>query len=365
MSLSFDLAPGTPSTPPAEIARLLYGDPGFGRLFSDHMAVAAWSDGRGWHDDRLQAHAPFQFAPGEAVLHYAQEIFEGLKAYRRDDDSIWLFRPEANARRFNQSADRLALPRLPEEDFLRAVRQVVTVDAAWAPAAAEQTLYLRPFMFASESFLGVRAAKEVVFAVIAGPAGSYFPRGPEPVDIWVTTTYSRSGAGGTGAAKCGGNYASSLLAERQAHDHDCQQVLFTDAASHEWVEELGGMNLCLVTAAGQLVTPPLDGAILAGVTRDSILQLAPRHGLEPVERPVSLTELWSGVKSGSIVEAFACGTAAVITAVRSFRQQFEDGIDEVRLPQANGRQTQALRRRLIDIQWGRSADDFGWTTRVV
>jgi branched-chain amino acid aminotransferase len=365
MSLSFDLVADTPSTAPEEIARVLAQDLGFGVYFSDHMAIASWTKDRGWHGDRLQAHSLFQIAPGAAVLHYGQEIFEGLKAYRRSDDSIWLFRPELNARRFNQSADRMALPRLPEADFLRALRQLVTADAAWTPAADEQSLYLRPFMFAAESFLGVRAADQVTFAVIASPAGSYFAHGLEPVDIWVTTTYSRAGDGGTGAAKCGGNYASSLVAGQEAYAQGCQQVLFTDAGSHEWIEELGGMNIFLVTAAGELITPPTSGTILAGVTRDSILRLASRHSLTAVERPVSLTELWAGVKAGSISEVFACGTAAVITPVRSLRQQFANGVETICLAQADGDKTQALRRCLVDIQWGRAADDLGWTTRVV
>jgi branched-chain amino acid aminotransferase len=364
MSLSFDLVPGTPVTPPEEIAQVLSGDLGFGIYFSDHMALATWTDGVGWHDDQLTAYAPFQIEPGDAVLHYAQEIFEGLKAYRRADGSIWLFRPEMNARRFNRSAIRMDLPQLPEEDFLRAVAKVVSADAAWVPGADEQSLYIRPFMFAAESFLGVRSAKNVTFAVIAGPAGAYFKTGLNPVGIWITTTYSRSGAGGTGAAKCGGNYASSLMAGKEAYAHGCGQVLFTDAATHEWLEELGGMNLFLVTREGDLVTPELTGTILEGVTRDSILQLASRVGLKPVERPISLTELLTGIGSGSIREAFACGTAAVITPISAFRFAHDGADEEAQLTEPFGDKTRELRQLLVDIQWGRAADDLGWTTRV-
>jgi branched-chain amino acid aminotransferase len=365
MSLSFDLVSGTPKTPPEEIARVLTPDPGFGIHFSDHMALATWTEGIGWHDDQLTAYAPFQLDPSQAVLHYAQEIFEGLKAYRHDDGSIWLFRAEENARRFNRSAERLDLPQLPEEDFLRAVTKCVAADQAWVPSAEEHSLYIRPFMFAAETFLGVRSAKNVTFCCITGPAGAYFPTGLAPVDIWVTTNFSRAGNGGTGAAKCGGNYASSLLAGKEAYAHGCGQVLFTDAATHEWLEELGGMNVCLVTADGRLVTPPTSGTILEGVTRDSILQLAPRLGLTVEERPVSLTEMLAGIAGGSITEAFACGTAAVITPIRAFRHQRDGQDEDATLANAFGPHTAALRQQLVGIQWGRLADDLGWTTRVV
>jgi len=365
MSLSFELVPGVRLTSADEIARVLSPDPGFGIHFSDHMAQATWTAGQGWGQGRLTSYSPFVLPPGSAVLHYAQEIFEGLKAYRRDDDSIWLFRPEMNARRFNFSADRLDLPQLPEEDFLAAVRAVVVADAAWVPKAEEQSLYIRPYMFAAESFLGVRTAETVVFAVIAGPAGAYFNTGLNPVDIWITTTYSRAGGGGTGAAKCGGNYASSLAADKEARRHGCGQVLFTDAATHEFVEELGGMNVFFVTRGGDLLTPPTSGEILAGVTRDSVLQLAPRFGLTPRERPISVTEVLSGIASGSIAEAFACGTAAVITPIRAFRHGLAGVDGEAVLAQPFGPATASLRRLLVDIQWGRAPDEFGWTSRVI
>ncbi|MDR1512321.1 MAG: branched-chain amino acid aminotransferase [Propionibacteriaceae bacterium] len=364
MSLSFDLVPGAPVTSPEGIARVLAGDPGFGVRFSDHMALATWTEGDGWHDDRLTGYAPFQVDPADAVLHYAQEIFEGLKAYRHADGSVWLFRADANARRFVRSAERLDLPVLPEEDFLRAVTQVVAADAAWVPSAPEQSLYIRPFMFAAESFLGVRSAKKVQFAVIAGPAGAYFESGLAPVDIWITTNYSRAGSGGTGAAKCGGNYASSILAGQEAHAHGCGQVLFTDAATHEWVEELGGMNVMFVTRERELVTPPLSGTILDGVTRSSILALAPSFGLKVEERDISLTEVLAGVESGSITEALACGTAAVVTPIGAFKHATESGIAEAKLKQPFGEVTAAIRARLVAIQWGQTADPFGWTTRV-
>jgi branched-chain amino acid aminotransferase len=363
MSLAFSLVPGTPTTPTEEIAQVLV-DPGFGVNFSDHMAVATWTDGVGWHDDRIEAYHPFEIAPGGAVLHYAQEIFEGLKAYRRGDDSIWLFRPELNARRLIRSAERMDLPILPEADFLTAVIGVVRADAAWVPTQDEESLYVRPFMFASESFLGVRSAREVAFAVIAGPAGSYFASGVSPIDIWVTRKFSRAGDGGTGTAKCGGNYASSLLAGKEAYAHGCSQVLFTDAASHEWIEELGGMNVFFVTSDGRLLTPAV-GNILEGVTRQSILELAGEFGLEADARPISFTELAAGVQSHDIVEAFACGTAAVITPIARFRYDDDGDETEAVLAQPFGPRTTALRQRLVDIQWGRVADPRGWMIRVV
>jgi branched-chain amino acid aminotransferase len=364
MALTFPLATAVPASSPETIAQALV-DPGFGVYFSDHMAQATWTADVGWHDDAIDAYRPFQIAPGDAVFHYAQEIFEGLKAYRHDDGSIWLFRPEQNAQRLNRSARRMALPTLPEEDFLTSVRGVVRADAAWVPSNVEQTLYVRPFMFAAESFLGVRAARTVTYAVIAGPAGPYFASGVKPVDIWVTTTYSRAGEGGTGAAKCGGNYASSLIAGQEAYDHGCSQVLFTDAASHEWIEELGGMNVFFVTSDRRLLTPPTSGTILEGITRDSVLQLAPEFGLKVQIRPISFTELVAAIRSRDIVEAFACGTAAVVTPIARFRHNLDDAEEDVVLGQPAGEMATALRQRLVDLQWGRVPDPYGWMTRVL
>jgi branched-chain amino acid aminotransferase len=336
-------------------------DPGFGRYFTDHMAVATWHKGTGWGEDGLVPYGPFAVDPAGAVLHYAQEIFEGLKAYRHDDGSVWLFRPEMNARRLARSAERLGLPVLPEEDFLASVRDLVTADERWVPGSlGEMSLYLRPFMFANENFLGVRAAETVQYAVIASPVGPYFPGGVKPVEIWVTTTYSRAGSGGTGAAKCGGNYASSLVAQKEAYEHGCSQVLFTDAQTHSWLEELGGMNIFLVTADGRLVTPPTSGTILDGITRDSILTLAPDLGLTPEVRPIALKELVDGITSGSVVEAFACGTAAVVTPIGRF---LGEGIDAT-VAQQTGTATMAIRNRLLDIQYGRGDDPYGWGQRV-
>ncbi len=361
MSLEFSPRPHPSPATTAERAAVL-ADPGFGKYFTDHMAVATWTKGQGWHDAAIVPYGPFQLDPAGAVLHYGQEIFEGLKAYRRADGSVWLFRPDANARRFAHSAERLGLPVLDVDDFVASLGALVTVDEAWVPASGgEQSLYIRPFMFANESFLGVRPAQNVTYAAIACPVGPYFASGVAPVDIWVTTSYSRAGTGGTGAAKCGGNYASSLVAQAEAYEHGCSQVLFTDAATHTWLEELGGMNIFLVHRDGTLVTPPTSGTILDGITRSSILAVAHSVGLTPVERPVSLGEMAAGIADGSIVEAFACGTAAVITPIGSFKRA--EGSD-LTLANPSGEKTMAIRNLLLDIQYGRAADPYGWTVRV-
>jgi branched-chain amino acid aminotransferase len=299
------------------------------------------------------------------VLHYAQEIFEGLKVYRWDDGSLQAFRPEANAARMARSAARLALPELPEADFLASLRALVEADAAWVPGGGETSLYLRPFMFASESFLGVRAAAVVDYLVIASPAGSYFTGGVRPVSIWLSRDYSRAGWGGTGSAKCGGNYASSLVAQAEAATHGCDQVCFLDAAEQRYVEELGGMNVFFVHADGTLVTPTLTGTILEGVTRSSILQLGREMGLTPVERRVTVEEWKEGASSGEITEVFACGTAAVITPIG----RLLDGEEEVVTGGPGGaaeagKVTSELRAALLDIQHGRVQDTHGWMQRL-
>ena len=338
----------------------ILADPGFGQHFTDHMFVATWHAGTGWQDPTVRPYGPFSVDPATAVLHYAQEIFEGLKAYRHADGSVWLFRPEVNAARFVRSAARLALPALPEDDFVAALEALIDTDREWVPGGGERSLYLRPFMFASEAFLGVRAASEVTFAVIASPAGSYFSGGVRPVTIWLSSDLTRAAPGGTGAAKCGGNYAASLLAQQEAAAHGCEQVVFLDAAERSMLEELGGMNLFFVRADGTLVTPELNGSILEGVTRASLLQLATDIGLDVEERRVSVDEWRKGVDTGDITEVFACGTAAVVTPVAALRW---DG-GEAASPQATGEVTMRLRSLLMDIQYGRVEDSHGWLHQV-
>lgn len=357
----FPLHPSDHAVADAEREAIL-ADPGFGRYFTDHMATADWTPESGWRNQQVTALAPFSLHPSAAALHYAQEIFEGLKAYRHADDSLWLFRPEMNARRFARSARRLALPEFDQQDFLRSIEVLVRADEAWVPTpgSGERSLYIRPFMFAAEAFLGIRPATEVTYSVIASPAASYFSSGVAGVTLWITTNYSRSAAGGTGAAKCGGNYAGSLAAQLEAADHGCEQVLYLDSADHSKLEESGTMNVCLVTADRQLVTPGL-GTILDGVTRDSVLALAAEHGLTPVERPVDVAELRSGCQDGTFTEAFAAGTAAVLTPILGFRG---DGYELAVGDGAPGKTTLELREHILDIQYGRAADTHGWLYRV-
>src|SRR5204863_3763922 len=294
--------------------------------------------------------------PAAAVLHYAQEIFEGLKAYQRNDGGVNLFRPDANARRFWNSAERMAMAPLPEPVFIEAVEQLVRIDRAWMPGG-EGSLYLRPFMIASEVFLGVKPSAEYIFAVIASPVGSYFKGGPAPVSIWVSENYTRAAIGGTGAVKCGGNYAASLRAQAEAIDRGCDQVVFLDAVERRWVEELGGMNVCFVFDDGSLQTPPLSDTILAGVTRDSLLRLASDMGVTVREEPYSIEQWETDARSGHLTEAFACGTAAVVTPIGSVKGaegEFTIG------GQSIGPLTMRLRSALVDIQRGAAPEPYGW-----
>ncbi|SDD96472.1 branched-chain amino acid aminotransferase [Actinokineospora iranica] len=361
MSVEFVVHPSDHPLAAAERAAILAA-PGFGKHFTDHMATATWTPDTGWRDRRVSALAPFSLHPSAAVLHYAQEIFEGLKAYRHADGGVWLFRPEMNARRFARSARRLAMPELDEESFVRGVEALVRADEAWVPdGGSEHSLYLRPFMFAAEAFLGVRPAEEFVFSVIASPAGPYFAAGVAGVTLWISAEYTRAAPGGTGAAKCGGNYAGSLAAQREAREHGCDQVLYLDSADRNKLEESGTMNLCLITATGELITPGL-GTILDGVTRDSVLALAPDHNLTPVERPVTRAELSEGCRTGAITEVFATGTAAVITPITAFRSPTDDFTVGDGAP---GKTTLTLREHILDIQYGRTQDTRGWLHRVL
>jgi branched-chain amino acid aminotransferase len=352
-----------PTPVPAERRAEIMDEPGFGTYFSDHMVRATWTADGGWGPGTVVAYGPLALDPASCVLHYAQEVFEGLKAYRHADGSIWSFRPEANAARMQRSARRLALPEVATEDFLAALEILVSTDAAWVPESApghERSFYLRPFLFASEPFLGVRPARTVEFLLIACPVGSYFAGGVKPVSIWLSSRYTRAARGGTGAAKCGGNYAASLAPMVEAGHRGCDQVCFLDAAEGRWVEELGGMNLFFVRRDGRLVTPEL-GTILEGVTRGSILMLAKELGLQVEERRVDIAEWRDGVASGEITEVFACGTAAVITPVGRVRSdggewQLGDGTP--------GPVTLRLREELMGIQYGYRPDRHGWVHKI-
>lgn len=339
----------------------LLENPGFGNLFTDHMVIIRYTEGQGWHDAKVEARAPIPMDPASSVLHYAQEIFEGMKAYRLADGTTALFRPEQNAQRFQSSARRMAMPELPEELFLRSVEALVGIDRDWFPSEEGGSLYLRPFMFASEVFLGVRPAKEYLYMVIASPAGAYFKAGASAITIWVSQDYTRAAPGGTGAAKCGGNYAASLVAQAEAIAQDCDQVVFLDAAEKRWVEELGGMNLFFVMDDGRIITPPLGGTILPGITRESIMTLAREEGLEVSEEPYSIDQWRDDAASGKLRETFACGTAAVVTSVGTVRSESGDFTIGSGGP---GQLTEKLRMRLVDIQRGLAEDKHGWVKRL-
>ena len=359
-SLAFSVTPSTHRQSDDERARIL-ANPGFGIHFTDHMAGIDWTLEQGWHNARVQPYGPLSLDPACSVLHYAQEIFEGLKAYRHADGSVWAFRPEANAARMQRSANRLALPPLPETEFLTSIRELVSMDRDWVPSAPETSLYLRPFIIANERFLGVRAAQRAAYYLIASPAGAYFPKGVAPVSIWVSEHYTRAARGGTGAAKCGGNYSASLLPQQEAQQQGCSQVLFLDATEGAYLEELGGMNLFLVRRDGSLLTPSLTGNILEGVTRDSLIQLAKDDGRVVEERKITLEEVRSGMANGEISEAFACGTAAVITPICCIKGTgFTVGQEDA----PAGELTMALRKSLTDIQYGRAPDTHGWMTQL-
>ncbi len=345
----------------SRLAEIL-ANPGFGIHFTDHMVTLEWTPDSGWHNARVTPYGPLTLDPATAVLHYAQETFEGMKAYRHADGSVHLFRPEENAKRMMRSSQRLAFPELPAQDFIEAVEALVKVDERWVPDngvdGGEKSLYLRPFMFASEVFLGVRPAQHVTFMVIASPAGAYFKGGVKPVTLWLTEDYTRAGRGGMGAAKTGGNYASSLVAQQEATAHGCDQVVFLDAQEGTYVEELGGMNLYYVFDDGRIVTPE-TGTILEGITRASIIELAGKLGHHVEERKFSIAEWRDGVRSGAITEIFACGTAAVVTPVGTLKW---DG-GEAPAP-ASKDLTMRIREALVDVQFGRSDDTFGWMHRV-
>ncbi|MBW1600099.1 branched-chain amino acid aminotransferase [Streptomyces sp. JJ38] len=361
--IEFGLKPSAHPLSAAERDKVLAA-PGFGRHFTDHMVTIRWTEGRGWHDARLEPYAPFQIDPANMTLHYAQTIFEGLKAYRQADGTVATFRPEANALRFQRSARRLAMPELPVETFIEACDLLVQQDVDWVPGVGEESLYLRPFMFASEVGLGVRPADEYLFVVIASPAGPYFPQGVKPVSVWLSEEYVRAAPGGMGEAKTGGNYAASLVAQAEAAAQGCDQVVWLDAIERRYIEEMGGMNLYFVLGSGddaKVVTPELTGTLLPGITRDSLLAIAADMGYGTEERRISTEEWREGNASGAITEVFACGTAAVITpvgSVKSARGNWTVGDGEP------GPITMKLRESLLALQSGRRPDPHAWMHRL-
>ncbi|MET7368668.1 branched-chain amino acid aminotransferase [Streptomyces sp. NPDC005566] len=358
---TIELKPSSNPLSDAEREAIL-ASPGFGRHFTDHMVTISWTEGRGWHDAQLVPYGPLSIDPANMTLHYAQEIFEGLKAYRQSDGTVATFRPEANAARFQRSAARLAMPELPAETFIAACDALVQQDKDWVPAhGGEESLYLRPFMIASEVGLGVRPANSYLFLVIASPAGAYFPGGVKPVSIWLSQDRVRAVPGGMGDAKTGGNYAASLLAQAEAAAKGCDQVAYLDAVEHTWVEELGGMNLYFVydqeDGGKRIVTPSLTGSLLAGVTRDSLLTVARDLGYASEEGRVSIDQWRDDTANGTLTEVFACGTAAVITPVGTVKSADGEWVQGDGTP---GEVTLRLRERLLDIQRGIAEDTHGW-----
>lgn len=336
-------------------------NPGFGKFYSDHMVVIDWNAEHDWHGARVTPYAPLTLEPASLVLHYGQAVFEGLKAYRHADGSIWTFRPEANALRFSHSAERLGLPELPHDLFVQSLRELVQLDCDWVPSAIESSLYLRPFMIANENSLSVRGADQVAYFVIGSPAGPYFSSGVTPVPIWVSTQRTRAARGGTGYAKCAGNYAGSLAPLKEARKNGCPQVLFLDSEHGQYLEELGGMNIFIVQKDGTLITPALSDSILPGVTRASVIELARSEGRSVEERPISLTEVRDGLASKQITELFACGTAALIFPISTLKSEdFCYGVEGT----TAGSVTLALRQQLIDIQYGKTTDTRNWMMRL-
>ena len=348
-----------PTPAPDDHVATALAEPGFCRHFTDHMVTIRWTAGQGWHDAAVHAYRPFTLDPATNFLHYAQGIFEGFKAYTQPDGSIATFRPFKNAERFNRSARRLSLPELPVDDFVRASDLLIRADARWVPTGSEASLYIRPFMFASEVGLGVRPTSDATFVVIAAPAGSYFAAGAKQVSIWVTDRYTRAAPGGMGAAKTAGNYAASLVAQQEALENGCEQVLFLDAVEKRWIEEFGGMNAWVVYDDGSLATPPVSGSILEGVTRDAILTLARESGRKAEERPIDFAEVSKEIRAGRVTEVFACGTAAVVSSVG--RLAWTGG--EATLPEETPVATD-IRKSLIAIQKGLAPDPHGWLHTV-
>ncbi|MEV7618082.1 branched-chain amino acid aminotransferase [Streptomyces sp. NPDC089799] len=357
---TIELKPSSNPLSDAEREAIL-ASPGFGRHFTDHMVTIKWTEGRGWHDAELVPYAPLSIDPANMTLHYAQTIFEGLKAYKQPDGTVATFRPEANAERFQSSARRIAMPELPTELFIAACDALIQQDRAWVPDSGEASLYLRPFMFATEVGLGVRPANEFLFMVIASPAGAYFPGGVKPVSVWLSEEYVRAVKGGTGAAKTGGNYAASLVAQAEAAGQGCDQVVWLDAKEHRWVEEMGGMNLYFVygnpDGTARIVTPELTGSLLPGITRDSLLTIARDLGYTAEEGRISTDDWKRDTENGTLTEVFACGTAAVITPVGSVKSNNANWTQGDGTP---GEVTMRLRKALLALQTGHAEDAHGW-----
>ena len=333
---------------------------GFGKKFTDHMFVMDYTEGEGWHDARIVPYAPFPLDPATVVFHYAQEIFEGMKAYRTADDTIQLFRPDCNAKRFQDSADRLCIPKIPEEDFVQAVEALVDVERDWVPHTDGASLYIRPFIFANDVGLGVHASKHYIFCIICAPSGAYYAEGINPVRIYVEDEYIRAAPGLTGFTKCGGNYAASLISQVKAHELGYEQTLWLDGVEHKYVEEVGSMN-CFFKIDGTVYTAPTVGTVLPGVTRMSCIELLKHWGIPVSEERLPIADVMKASHDGKLEEVFGTGTAAVISPVGELR--YEGDVAHINNGEI-GEVTHKLYNTLTGIQWGKLPDDMGWTVKI-
>ncbi len=333
---------------------------GFGKYFTDHMFMMNYSGEKGWHDARIIPHGPISLDPAAFVLHYGQEVFEGLKAYRNKSGEISLFRPDMNAKRMITSCARMCMAELPEEMFVEAVKKFVEFEQEWVPSAEGTSLYLRPYMFATEAAVGVHPSNEYLFVIIACPVGNYYPEGVNPVKIYVEEEFVRASKGGTGFAKCGGNYASSILAQKKAQEKGYTQVLWLDGVHRKYVEEVGTMN-AMFLVDGKVYTSPVDGTVLPGVTRDSCLALLKEWGYTICEEHFTIDFLMEAAKEGRLQEAFGTGTAAVISPIGELFYQGEKAIIN---DFKTGELTQRVYDTLTGIQWGNKEDNYNWTVKV-
>ncbi|MGM9657985.1 MAG: branched-chain amino acid aminotransferase [Eubacteriales bacterium] len=333
---------------------------GFGKIFTDHMFVMNYTAGRGWHDARIVPFGTISLHPASTVLHYGSEIFEGLKAYRRADGKVQLFRPIENIRRMNRSAERMCLPQIPESDAMEILTEFIRLEQDWVPSAPGTSLYIRPFMFGNDETLGVHSVKNAVFMIITSPVGSYYKEGINPVKIMIESTDVRAVRGGTGEAKCGGNYAASNRAGEKAEEKGYSQVLWLDGVERRYIEEVGAMNV-MFKISGEIVTPRLSGSILPGITRKSCIELLRSEGYTVSERLISVDELEQAMEAGTLEEAWGCGTAAVVSPIGELcynDRKFTVNGGKI------GKVTQHLYDTLTGIQWGTLADSFGWTQEI-
>ena len=333
---------------------------GFGNYFTDHMFMMDYSEEQGWHNARIIPYGPIELDPAAMVLHYAQEVFEGMKAYRTDDGRVLLFRPDQNFARLNRSNDRICIPRLDEEFCIDCLKKLISIDRDWVPSLPGTSLYIRPFIIATDAHVGVHPAHHYYFIIILSPVGAYYPEGLNPVKIYVETKYTRTVRGGTGEAKTGGNYAASLIAQKEAEEQHYSQVLWLDGVEKKYVEEVGTMNV-FFKLGDTVVTPKLEGSILPGITRKSVIDLLRSWGVKVEERKLPIAEVVEAAKSGELQEMFGSGTAAVISPVGHLK--IGDYICEINHNQI-GPLSQRLYDELTAIQWGKKPDPFGWTVEV-